>query len=1594
MAVRAEQQKQAVIEAASDLAAARLGDGRAAMAQRFLTQFYDHVAPADLVGRPPEEIYAAAVSLWQFAQTRSSGNAKLRAFNPRQSEHGWNARHSVLEIVNDDMPFLVDSVGMALNAEGVTVHLIIHPVLRVTRDAGGQLTGLLDPTDTTAPAESVMHVEFSEVHEPTRLAAIVARLEGVLRETRAAVEDWRKMRASAADLRRELGETKPPVSENEITETLDFLSWLDADNFTYLGSREYRFDQASDAPMMPGLGVLRDPSYRVFDGLRDFAALPPEVQAFLRTRHLLFVTKSNRRSRIHRSVRMDAIGVKLFGSNGNVIGLRLFLGLFTSQAYRRPINSIPVLRRKVARVLERSGFDPASHDGKALAHILEDFPRDELFQISTDDLFGIATGVLGLQERQRVALFVRRHEFGRFVSCFVYVPRERYDTALRQAIVTILESAFNAKVDGFNTQLDDQALARVYFILRGETFLPDVNLELVEQRLAEAARSWSDKLREALIAALGEEEGLTLAPRYDTAFPSNYRERYDTAAAIADIARIEAVRKGASLALNLYRAPDAGPGELRFKVCRAGAPCALADALPILEHMGLKAITEDPYEVVVAGAIQPVWIQDFGVVSTLGDIDIVQEHERFEQAFAQVWLGAMESDGLNRLVLAAGLDWRQVTVLRLYAKAFRQAGSTYSQAYMEDALAHHAAIAARLVALFEARFDPAGAARAAAETARRVTEIEQELDKVESLDEDRILRSFLRLIEKSLRTNYYQRLPDGSPKPYLSVKLSSREIELFPLPRPLCEIYVYSPRMEGVHLRGGKIARGGIRWSDRKEDFRTEILGLMKAQIVKNAVIVPTGSKGGFVVKRMPAQRDQQQAEGIECYKILMRGMLDITDNVVAGKIVPPKDVVRHDGDDPYLVVAADKGTATFSDIANGISEEYGFWLGDAYASGGSAGYDHKAIGITARGAWELIKRHFRELGRDIQATDFTCVGVGDMAGDVFGNGMLRSQHTKLVAAFNHLHIFLDPSPNTAAAFNERQRLFDLPRSSWTDYNKALISRGGGIFERNAKSITLSPEIRAVLGIETERLTPAELIRAVLKAPVDLLFFGGIGTFIKASGESHADAGDKANDALRINGAEIRAKVVGEGANLGVTQLGRIEYALKGGRIDTDAIDNSAGVDTSDHEVNLKILLNAVMASGALSLPDRNALLQQMTDDIADLVLRDNYLQGLALSLAEAHGAERLDAETRLIRDLEKSGKLDRGIEFLPSEDALVARAKISQPLTRPELSVLLAYVKNTLTEELIASDFPDDPQLEEDLFAYFPKLLIARFGEAIKAHRLRRELIATVAANDLVNRTGITFVREVGARAGKGPGDVARAYMILRQIFDLDPLWADINALDNKVAAAVQLELFRTALRLIERVTAWFLVGTGKPVIRTQAAEYRPGIATLAEHLSEVLPETHQDELARRVAAFAAKGVPNDLALRVARLDFLLSAVDIVRLAKASGRELIETGRRFFAIGSRFKLDALRIAARKLAADTQWQKLAAAALIEDLYAHQVELSARAVAGDVDFEKWIGAHATDLTHLETLVREIEAATQPDLAMLTVANRALRGFLIA
>ena len=1612
MPVRAQDQKLELIGRLAKRVRERIAPDRAEEVERFVRQLYANVPPGDLLRNTVEDLYGAALGLWNFSQQRRPGEPKIRAFNPTPSEHGWRSTHTVIEIVNDDMPFLVDSVTAELNRQDLTVHLVIHPVMKLRRDGGGKRLELAKPVaegdagaEPAAQSESLMHIQISEQSAPGRLAAIQDGLARVLADVRVTVQDWRAMRERLGDVLSELETAPPPLAREEIEETKEFLRWIGDDHFTFLGYREYDFSGVGDAATLriradSGLGILRDDAYSVFDGLRNFDTLPPEVRQFVLEPRLLLITKSNQRATVHRPVHMDTVGVKRFDDRGKVIGERLFVGLLTSAAYSRSPRQIPMLRRKVQNILGRAGFPPNSHDGKALTHILESYPRDELLQIGEEDLFEISLGILHLQERQRIALFVRRDPFERFVSCLIYVPRERFNTALRLRFQEILEAAYDGAVSAFATHMTDEVLGRLHVVVKTKPgAIPSVPTPEVEARLVEAGRSWSDDLQEALCASLGEERGIERMRRYADGFPLAYRERFPAGVAVYDIARIEECLERGRIAFNLYRPVEAASEEVRLKIYNAGKQVPLSDILPMLEHMGLKVISEVPYEVQPLGRAA-IWVHDFLMLTAgSGEIDVSHVREAFEEALGRIWLGEMEDDAFNKLIMRASLSWRKVVILRAYCKFLRQTGIAFSQAYMEETLAGNPKIARALVALFRTRFTPEMTDR---ELRQRgiLVKIEHALDAVANLDEDRILRRFLNLILSTLRTNFFQKGPDGAPKPYLSLKLDSRGVDELPLPRPWVEVFVYSPRVEAVHLRGGKVARGGIRWSDRREDFRTEVLGLMKAQMVKNAVIVPVGSKGGFVVKRPPAEggREALNAEVVECYRTMMRGLLDITDNFVAGAAAPPANVVRHDEDDPYLVVAADKGTATFSDIANAVSADYGFWLNDAFASGGSAGYDHKKMGITAKGAWECVKRHFRELGADIQATDFTAVGVGDMSGDVFGNGMLLSEHTRLTAAFNHLHIFVDPSPDPKKSFAERRRLFDLPRSSWSDYDPALISAGGGVFDRKAKSIRLTPEMKAMFGLDQDSATPAELIRAILKAPVDLLWLGGIGTYVKATSETNAEVGDRANDGLRVNGSEVRAKVVGEGANLGFTQRGRIEYALNGGRINTDAVDNSAGVDTSDHEVNIKILLNGVVAEGDLTLKQRDKLLAAMTDEVGALVLRDNYLQSQALSLAEARAAERLDTDARFMRALEKSGKLNRAIEFLPSEEALAERAQAKLGLTRPEEAVLLAYSKIAFYDELLASALPDDAALRDDLAAYFPKVLGERFPEAIQRHRLRREIIATVVGNELINRMGATFAAEMRERTGGTGEDVARAYLAARTAFALPRIWEAIEGEDAKIPASVQYRMLVETMQLVDRACHWFLKNRPLPLdIDAAVAEFAPLLAALKADLHRVLAEDDRAEIARRVAELTAQAVPEPLAREVAALDFLAPGLDIVRIAGQSRLPAERVARTYFALGNRFAFDWLRDTAERLDPDSHWDKLAVASIVDDLQNQQCELAARVLkeANGADDEPdaliadWIKSRAAPVERADTLLSELKQSGAPDLAMLAVANRQLR-----
>ncbi len=1608
MALRTDLHKDEVIEQVVGAVQSRMSGKKASFAEAFVRRFFENVAPSDIVSEEPEDLYGAALSLWSFAATRKPKTAKVRVYNPGFDQHGWHSTHTVIEIVHDDMPFLVDSVSANLNRRGITIHQLIHPVFVVNRSKDGKALSMsgVKGDGNGAVRESCIHIQIDEQPTEKVRKALELEVRGVLSDVRAAVGDWQAMRQKVVDELDRLKKNPPKLPNGEIKEGSAFLSWLYDDHFTFLGYRELSFSGTGKRARMEvvansGLGILRDPDVRVFEGLRNLGAQTPEVQAFVRQPQLLLVTKATERSTVHRSVHMDVIAVKLFNDKGVVVGEQRFVGLFTSVAYSETPTKIPLLRNKVAAVVESSGFDSGSHDGKALIHVLEDYPRDELFQSDLNALTDVAHGIVRLQERQRIALFLRRDPYERYVSAMVYLPRERLNSGLRSSFEGILSRALNGTVRETYTHVTNESLGRWLFIVKTTPgAIPNYDVKDIEFRLTDSARSWQDRLMQALIENLGEARGNLLFKKYGDSFPTGYREKYSAQTAVFDIGRIEESFESGALGMNLFRPIEAEENELSFKIYNVGDPIALSDILPRLENMGLKVIREVPAEILTANAERPVYLHDFGLVT--GDrspVDYTAVRQVFHDSFARIWTGAVEDDGFNRLVLTANLDWRDVVMLRAYCKYLRQARIPFSQTYMEETLARYPDLTRLLVQLFKLRFDPDFEGDRAGLEITVQAAIDQELDRVANLDEDRILRRYLNLIQQTLRTNFFQVGADGSSLSYLSFKLNSREVEDLPEPRPLREISVYSPRFEAVHLRFGMVARGGLRWSDRREDFRTEILGLVKAQQVKNAVIVPVGSKGGFVLKKAPPPSDREafQAEGIACYQTFVRAMLEITDNLVDGVIAPPERVVRMDDDDSYLVVAADKGTATFSDIANEIALSLGYWLGDAFASGGSEGYDHKKMGITARGAWESVKRHFREMDHDTQTQDFTVVGCGDMSGDVFGNGMLLSEHIKLVGAFNHLHIFIDPDPDPASGFAERQRLFDLPRSGWSDYDAALISKGGGIIDRSAKSVTLTPEMRKLFGIEEDTLTPNALVSAMLRAEVDLLWFGGIGTYIKAEDESHGDAGDRANDGLRVNGSQLRCKVVGEGANLGVTQKGRIEFARADGRINSDSIDNSAGVDCSDHEVNIKIALGGVVRRGDMTDKQRNSMLVEMTDDVGLLCLDDNYAQTQAITVEESQAYRLLDRHQRLMRSLERAGLLDRSIEFLPDDETVDTLESMKLGLTRPEIAVLLAYAKNVTYEELLQSDLPDDPLLEGDLSRYFPMALRERNHDAIEEHTLRREIIATSVTNSMINHTGPTFVNEMRDRTGIESPEIARAYTVVREAFRLRALWAEIEALDNKVSTDAQTLMLREIGRTVDRTTQWFLRNVDHPLDITKLMEeFAPGIKTLAAQMDDILQPDQRDDVAQRTTRFEGPGVPETLSQRIGALKMLSTACDIIRIAGDADAPVIDTARTYFAIGSRFRLDWLRRGANRLTPDSTWHKLAVEAIIDDMWGTQSELSKKVLGnggtGTNAIDQWVDSRRDLVIRVEGLIGELESIGQVDLAMLAVANRELRGMV--
>ncbi|MCS0497411.1 NAD-glutamate dehydrogenase [Ancylobacter sp. MQZ15Z-1] len=1538
---------------------------------RFAGRLFGRAVAEDVRLYTAHELASLAGRAYAHLKSRRPGAFDIRVEPPAPVKDGERlAKVSVIEIVNDDMPFLLDSVMAALNAQGLTASLVVHPILGVDRDAAGELHGVGDAGAGRMRRESLIHIHVPRIEDEAQREALVAELSATLTQVRAAVDAWQPMMAQVRAAVADLGHAPAAVPREEVEEAISFLEWLLAGNFTFLGCRSYDTAGAASAGQPPtrfdrrmtdALGLLADEEFRLFRRPSDPRAVSADLSDVLAQPSPLIVTKSRTFSVVHRRTWIDVVVIKRYDDAGNITGGLCLAGLFTATAYTRSVSTIPLLGRKVAAVLARAGFAPESHSGRALVKVLESFPRDDLFQIEPEPLYHYALAILQLDEHPRVRVLAWRDRFDRFVSVLVFVPRDRYGSEVRERIGALLEKSFGGQVAMFRPLFMDGPLTRVHFIIeRTGGREPEVSRAQLEEGVAAVIHTWTDAFNEALRFVFPAEQASALGLRYGEAFPPGYQSSYAAEEAVADLRLIERLGEQNPVAADFHR-PDSLAGRERaaLKVLSYGVPRLLSERVPMLEAMGFVVIDERTFTV-AARDRSPVYVHDMVLARRGGgEIELEALESRLHATLMAVLRGTAESDGFNALALNARLGWRDIAMLRTLGRYLRQIGIPFSQDYLWSTLNAHPAIVDRLVSLFHARFDLGGGEeqRAAREAAIR-EEIETALADVQSLDEDRILRRFANLIEAAVRTNFHQTGEDAGPKPAIAIKFVSHKVEGMPLPQPLFEIFVHSPRVEGIHLRFGRVARGGLRWSDRPQDFRTEVLGLVKAQQVKNAVIVPVGAKGGFVPQQLPAgPREAIQAEGTEAYKLFISSLLDVTDNIEGAEIVHPLKTERHDEDDPYLVVAADKGTATFSDTANAIAQQRGFWLGDAFASGGSVGYDHKAMGITARGAWEAVRRHFREMDVDIRVAPFTVVGVGDMSGDVFGNGMMLENTIKLVAAFDHRDIFLDPNPDPVASLKERQRLFALPRSSWQDYDKSLISAGGGVFPRSAKSIALSPAVREALGFDRSSASPAEVMSAILRAPADLLWFGGIGTYIRASSETDAQAGDRANDPIRIAGTEVRAKVIGEGANLGVTQRGRIEAARRGVRLNTDAIDNSAGVNTSDVEVNIKIALVPAVREGRLDAESRKAFLASMTDEVAALVLRNNYLQTLALSLAERRALDELGFHQRLMQRLEGRGLLDRVVEALPSDAELNERRGRGEGLTRPELAVLLAYAKLTAHSDLLDTAVPDDPYLARELTAYFPPELASRFPQGIEGHRLRRDIIATRLSNAMLNHGGPAFLARLNDETGADVGSIAKAFAATRESFDLDALNAAIDALDGTVPGGVQLDLYATVQDVLLDRTVWFLRNVDlREGLDALVAHYAAGIEPVEQALSgvvrELLPEEARAERDARVARWTDAGVPEALARGIARLPAVASATDIVIIADRTRAPVAEVAATFFALALHFRLDRILGAAQNLSVSDYYDRLA----LERALA-AFEIAVRRLTAEVIAEHGTGAES-------------------------------------
>ncbi|PTW60894.1 glutamate dehydrogenase (NAD) [Breoghania corrubedonensis] len=1581
------------------------GGGNGEDLGQYAQALFRHAAAEDIVPYSAEELAAFARTSWNDFATRAPATPRIQVFNPDFATSATRHHHvTVIEVVNDNMPFLVDSIMGEVQDSGLDVHLMVHPIANVERDAAGALVSSQAKGERTTK-ESIVHIHVARIVSAEVRSGLAQRLDDVARNVRLAVNDWQPMRTRLAEAVDGYRRTPPPgVSGEELEEAIEFLDWLQDDNFTFLGMRVYRFEGGVEAGALTreqgtGLGVLTDPGVYVLRKGREFVVMTPEIREFLLRPQPLIISKANVKSQVHRRTHMDYIGVKLFEEDGRLAGELRIVGLFAATIYTESVRTIPYLGRKVERCLATAGYDPHSHSGRALANILEAYPRDELFQVNDALLLENADAILQLLERPRIRILPRRDEFDRFVSILAFLPRDRYNTDVRIRIGDYFAGIYEGRVSAWYVTYPEGPLVRVHFIIgHYEGTTPDPDREELESAVAGIVRTWADDLHAALDKVYEPEEARTVANRYQEAFQAGYKEAFDASTALADIAIIEALSPANHTAIDFYRRESDGDHRVSLKVYHHETPIPLSARVPMLENMGFRVINERTYRITPAQG-QMSYLHDLTLDSRFeAPLDLHDDLlRRLEGLFMAVWSDTAESDGYNALVLSANLGWRDIAMLRALSRYLRQIRVRYSEDYMWGTLGRYPAVAAKLVELFHTRFDPGHSDADASLSAARIEhEIMAALDDVSSLDDDRILRHFMAVIAAMLRTNFHQptaqREPGDADVPVFAFKVDPHRIEGMPQPRPFREIFVYSPRVEGLHLRFGKVARGGLRWSDRPQDFRTEVLGLVKAQQVKNAVIVPVGAKGGFVPKWLPAggTREEIFAEGTAAYKIFVSTLLDITDNLDGDTVVPPPDVIRHDDDDPYLVVAADKGTATFSDTANAISEAHGFWLGDAFASGGSAGYDHKKMGITARGAWEAVKRHFREMDIDIQTTPFTVVGVGDMSGDVFGNGMLLSEQIRLIAAFDHRDIFIDPDPDAALSFAERKRLFEMGRSSWQDYDATKISEGGGVFSRQAKSIDLSLQAQAALGLSKPRAAPSEIMSAILRAKADLLWFGGIGTYVRATTETDADAGDRANDAIRVTAKELNCKVIGEGANLGVTQKARIEYARKGGRCNSDAIDNSAGVNSSDMEVNIKIALGAAVRSGRLTIPARNELLASMTDEVADLVLRNNYLQTLAISLSSLRGMEDFGYQARMMRQLESQGLLDRSVEYLPDDLTLEDMAKTGTTLTRPEIAVLLAYAKLTLHDVLLSSGVPDDAYLGQELFRYFPPEMQERYHEEISGHRLRRDIISTMLANSIINRGGPTFLTRIGDQTGADAAQIAQAFAAVRGSYRLITLNGEIDELDAKVPGTTQLELYSAVQDLVHDQTVWFLreISFGEG-IEAVIGRFQAGIALLSPRLPDILPDALRTRIAKQGREWEQAGVPASLANRIARLGVDMMIPNIILIAEHAGRAPEEVAPVFFDVSSTFRIGRIDALAQDLRISDYYDGLALDRARSTLAAAHRRITAevlKSADGKIDqaMDTWVAARKEDVTRTTRAVTEITETDALTVSKFSVA----------